>query len=82
MVPIKKKKDENQNRSDIGPIVEQADRFGLSVRATAAVATATLNAFGIVSNKNNQLAIDKSKVHQQLRAKREDLRNLEITNLK
>lgn len=69
--PQKRKKSQRnkttfQNRCYIRPIDKQADRFGLSLKATAAVATATLNAFGLVDNNDTKLPINKSKVQQQV----------------
>lgn len=63
-------------------IIETANRFGLTLRASAAVATAILNSFGLVDNNNTKLVIDKNKVQRQVATKRENLRKKEMKNLK
>lgn len=82
----RKKKTKNdtttQNRMDITPILEQSDRYGLSLRATAALATATLTVAGIVDNNNTKLIIDKNKVNRQLSVKRKSLRIEQTANLR
>lgn len=71
-----------QNRIDIGPIVEQCDRYGVSRRAAAAISTATLLSVGLIDNSNNKLAIDKNKIQRQSISKRESLRHFELKNIK
>lgn len=72
-----------QNRVDISPIIEQANRYGVSLRATAAaIATATLQAYGLITESNQQFAIDKSKIQRHLQTGREQVRHKPVNGMK
>lgn len=64
-VPQRKRFNRSQNRANISAIVEQADRYGISKRGAAAIASATLNTFGIVNKTSQNLVIDKNKIQRQ-----------------
>lgn len=61
--------------------MEQTDRYGVSIRAAAAIATATLNSFGLVDT-NTKLIIDKTKIQRESNVHRKSLRNAEMKNLR
>ena len=54
-----------QNRSSLRVVAVTCERFGISDRAGAAVATATLIAFGIVTDTNKTNVIDRSKLRRE-----------------
>lgn len=63
-----------QMRMPLPNLVREADRFGISDRATAAIATAVLADFGLVTNYDRSNVIDKSKVRRERKKMRENLR--------
>lgn len=71
----------HQNRINIAPLVEIADRYRVSRRAAAAISTATLKTFGII-DKNNTQVIDKNKIQRSAIANRKSVRNSELNNLR
>jgi hypothetical protein len=64
-----------QMRLPLPNLVKEADRFGISDRATAALATAVLVDFGIVTNENRSNVIDKNKIRRERNKMREKLKN-------
>ena len=50
------------------------ERYGISDRAGAAVATATLKTFGIVNESESKFIIDRSKLRRELSKCREEIR--------
>lgn len=52
----------------------QADRFGVSDRAAAAIATATLIDVGMIKKNNTRLVIDRSKVRRERQKFRQSLK--------
>lgn len=61
---IKKSKSCKNDVINLKPIVVVADRYALSERATAAVASATLKSIGIVQSDKVDLVIDRSKIRR------------------
>ena len=64
----------NQMRLPLPNLVKEADRFGISDRATAALATALLVDFGIITNEDRSSIIDKNKIRRERKKMREKLR--------
>lgn len=54
------------------------DRFGISDRAAAAVASSVLKDVGIVTNDDHSHVVDKSKIRREKKAKRRELQNQSI----
>ena len=54
-----------QNRSSLEEVAVTCERFGISDRAGAAIATATLKAFGIAIDTNKTNVIDCSKLRKE-----------------
>ena len=54
-----------QNRSSLREVAVTCERFGISDRAGAAIATAALKAFGIVTDTNKTNVIDPSKLRRE-----------------
>ena len=52
----------NRNKTAIPNIAFEADRYGVSNRAAAAISTATLVDYGIISSEDNVNVIDHRKV--------------------
>jgi len=52
----------------------QADRFGVSDRATAALATATLIDVGMIQKDDDRLVIDRSKVRRERQKVRQSIK--------
>ena len=48
-----------------------SDRFGVSDRATAAIASSVLHDLGMISEKDSSLVIDKSKIRREKQKTRE-----------
>ena len=62
-----------QNRSSLREVAVTCERFGISDRAGAAIATATLKAFGIVTHTNKTNVIDRSKLRRERQKYREEI---------
>ena len=62
-----------QNSKHIPTIVSACERFQLSDRAGAAVATGTLVDYGYVSNKNKKNIIDRSKIRRERQKYRKEI---------
>ena len=58
------------------------ERYQLSVRAGAAIATSTLQEMGMVTDKDKLLVIDPSKLRRERERCREEIRQEEISNFK
>lgn len=65
------------NTVELQEVARIADRYGISDRVTAAIATATLIDFGIISGDDRQFVVDRNKI----RRHRNKLRNLQIQQL-
>jgi hypothetical protein len=55
----------SQMRVPLQHLAKEADRYGVSDRAAASLATAVLIDFGIVSKQDQSFVIDKNKVHRE-----------------
>ena len=66
-----------QNRSCLKEVAKTCERFGISDRAGAAVATATIKAFGIVTDTDKTHVIDRSKVRRERQKYREEIQTEE-----
>ena len=62
-----------QNRSFLREVAVICERFGIFDRAGAAVATATLKAFGIVTDTNKTNVIDRSKLRRERQKYRQQI---------
>ena len=62
-----------QNRSSIREVAVTCERFGISDRAGAAIATATLKAFGIVTDTNKTNVIVRSELRRERQKYREEI---------
>ena len=62
-----------QNRSFLREVAVTCERFGISDRAGAAIATATLKAFGIATDANKTNVIDRSKLRRERQKYREEI---------
>lgn len=62
-----------QMRMSLPHLAMQADRYGLSDRSVAAIATATLIDVGMISKGNDQMLIDRSKVRRERKKVRKNL---------
>ena len=62
-----------QNRSSLREVAVTCVRFGISDRAGAAIATAILKAFGIVTDTNKTNVIDRSKLRRERQKYREEI---------
>ena len=62
-----------QNRSSLREVAVTCERFGISDRAGAAIATATLKAFGIVTDTNKTNVIDRSELRRKRQKYREKI---------
>lgn len=65
------------NMVELNEVSKAADRYSISDRAAAAIATATLIDFGLISANDNQLIIDRNKI----RRSREKIRTRQMQNL-
>ena len=72
--------EENRNVTAIPTIALEADRFSVSNRAAAAISTATLVDYGIISSFDNTLVIDHHKVWRARQKLRRDLKKAAIVN--
>ena len=70
-----------QNRPSLRKVAVTCERFGISDRAGAAIATATLKAFGIVTDTNKTNAIDRSKQRRERQKYREEIQKDEELQL-
>jgi hypothetical protein len=66
----------SQLRVSLSNLVREADRFGVSDRAAAALATAVLQDFGLVSESDQSKVIDKSKIRRERHKLRENLKDM------
>ena len=57
-------KETEQNRKSWPKLVEMAERFRLSDRAAAGTANGVLQDYGLISNSNKKLEIDRSKLQR------------------
>ena len=64
-----------QMRMSLPHLAMQADRYGLSDRSVAAIATATLIDVGMISKGNDQMLIDRSKVQRERQKVRKNLQH-------
>jgi hypothetical protein len=55
----------SQMRIPLPNLVKEADKYGISDRATASLATAVLIDFGIVTKADRSLVVDNNKVHRE-----------------
>ena len=55
----------SQMRVPLPNLVKEADRYGISDRATASLATAVLIDFGIVTKADQSLVVDNNKMHRE-----------------
>ena len=62
-----------QNRSSLREVAVTCEKFGISDRAGAAIATATLKAFGIATDTNKTNVIDRSKLRRERQKYREEI---------
>lgn len=69
------------NTLDIKPLAILCDRYGISDRACAALATSTLEISGTISPENRNLIIDRSKLRRSRNKAREELQSENITNV-
>lgn len=53
----------NRNTLPLPSVAKVCDRYGLSMRSAAAVASAVLADVGLVSTEDSTLIIDKNKIH-------------------
>lgn len=74
----KKIKSKEQNRIQLNSFPQICDRYGLSDRSAAAIASAVLHDVGIISEDNTTNVIDRSKVRRARTKKRESLQNKSI----
>lgn len=54
-----------RNKTCLTNLAKICDRYGISDRAGAAIANATLSDYGIISNQNMDLAVDRSKLRRE-----------------
>ena len=66
-----------QNRITLKELAKVCKRYEVSDRAGAAIASATLKAFGIVSEEDKRYVVDRSKQRRQRQKYREEIRNKE-----
>lgn len=73
----------SQMRLNLTSTVIMSDRFGVSDRATGAIASCVLKDLGVISKKDTSLVIDKNKVRREKKKARkaavEELRQLTVT---
>ena len=62
-----------QNRSSLRKVAVTCERFDISDRAAATIATATLKAFGIVTDTNKTNVMDRSKLRREKQKYREEI---------
>ena len=67
-----------QNRSSLREVAVTCERFGISDRAEAAIATAILKAFGIVTDTNKTNVIDRSKLRERQKYREEIQKDKEL----
>lgn len=68
----------NRNTLALPTVAKVCDRFGLSTRSAAAVASAVLADVGLVSSNDQSLVIDKNKVHRAVsKARTEACKNID-----
>ena len=65
-----------QNRSSLREVAVTCERFGISDRAGAAIATATLKAFGIATDTNKTNVVDRSKLRRERQKYREEIQKV------
>ena len=66
-----------QNRVTLKELAMVCERYEVSDRAGAAIASATLKAFEIVTEKDKRYVMDKSKLQREWQKYREEIRNKE-----
>ena len=78
-VPAKRQKVTSnvQNRASLKELARISERYGLSDRAAAAAATATLKDFGIISSDDASLVIDRSKLRRERQKHRVEIQEEE-----
>jgi hypothetical protein len=69
----KRKMSENQTRVELPTLALTCDRYGVSDRAGAAIASAVLKDVGIVTETNRDKVIDRSKLRRERKRKRQSL---------
>jgi DNA-binding protein YbaB len=72
---------EKQMRISLPNVAMQADRFGVSDRAAAAIATATLIDVKAITNMNTELVIDKNKLRRERQKMRKTLQNKQMSDI-
>ena len=66
-----------QNRVTLKELAMFCERYEVSDRANAAIASATLKAFGIVTEEDKRYVVDRSKLRRERQRYREEIRNKE-----
>ena len=76
-LPCSSKSILQQNRAKLKELAMACERYEMSDRAGAAVASATLKAFGIVTEEDKRYMVDRSKLRRERQKYREEIRNKE-----
>ena len=76
-LPCSSKSILRQNRVTLKELAMVCERYDVSDRAGAAIASATLKAFGIVTQKDKRYVVDRSRLRRKNQKYIEDIRNKE-----
>ena len=76
-LPCSSKSILQQNRVTLKELAMVCERYEVSDRTGTAIASATLKAFGIVTEENKRYVVDRSKLRRERQKYREEIRNKE-----
>ena len=76
-LPCSSKSILQQNRVTLKELAMVCERYEVSDRASAAIASATLKAFGIVTEEDERYVVDRSKLRRERQNYKEEIRNKE-----
>ena len=74
-LPCSSKSILQQNRVTLKELAMVCERYEVTVRASAAIALATLKAFGIVTAEDERYVVDRSKLRREKQKYKEEIRN-------